>query len=169
MADIDLAQLTIMIVDDNHFMRRIIKTILMALRCHHMPEAGHGGEALDIMRSGVTPDIVITNWNMPEVNGIAFVHELRRGEASPNPFVPIIMVTAHSEKARVYEALNAGVSEFLVKPVSAKALYSRLVSVIERPRSFVRSGSYFGPCRRRRADPAFRGPERRREQALRGG
>lgn len=82
---------------------------------------------------------------------------------STHPFVPVIMVTGHSEKSRVYEALNAGVNEFLVKPVSAKGLYSRLISVIERPRPFVRSKTFFGPDRRRRADPTYRDAERREE------
>jgi len=63
---------------------------------------------------------------------------------------------------RVVEARDAGVHEFLAKPLSAKGLYSRIRSIIERPRPFVRAGQYFGPDRRRRDNPSYMGGERRK-------
>jgi FixJ family two-component response regulator len=72
------------------------------------------------------------------------------------------MVTASSDKRHVIEARDAGVSEFLAKPVSAAAIYSHLVRVIEKPRPFVRTRTYSGPCRRRMARLDFEGPDRRR-------
>ena len=63
------------------------------------------------------------------------------------------------------QARDAGVNEFLAKPVSVKAVMSRLVSVIEHPRPYVRTKAYFGPCRRRRGKEEYRGPERRSNMA----
>ena len=91
---------------------------------------------------------------------------VRSGEDSPNPYVPIIMLTGHTELHRVCEARDAGVNEFLAKPISAKALYSRVASIIEFPRPFIRTKSYFGPCRRRRNLGAPRGMKERREDEI---
>jgi FixJ family two-component response regulator len=74
---------------------------------------------------------------------------------------PVIMVTGHSTLARVHEARDAGVNEFLAKPLTARGVIERLHQAIEHPRPYVRSADYFGPDRRRRNDPNFKGPWRR--------
>jgi hypothetical protein len=74
------------------------------------------------------------------------------------------MLTAHSEKSRVEVARDAGVTEFCTKPVTAAEMVRKVASVIDRPRPFVRSESYFGPDRRRHDDPNYRGPERRADR-----
>jgi DNA-binding response OmpR family regulator len=79
--------------------------------------------------------------------------------------LPIIMMTGHSEKSRVVEARDAGVTEFVAKPLTAKAVLERIQAVIYRPRPFVRTATYFGPGRRRRDDPTFAGPWRRSTDA----
>ncbi len=71
------------------------------------------------------------------------------------------MLTGHAARARVEEARDAGVTEFVVKPVTARAVLDRINAVILRPRHFVRTSEYFGPDRRRRQDPAYQGPWRR--------
>ncbi|MEE8129654.1 MAG: hypothetical protein V3T48_05170, partial [Vicinamibacterales bacterium] len=96
------------------------------------------------------------------LNGLDFVRMVRFGKESPNRYVPIIMLTGHTELHRVCEARDAGVNEFLSKPVSAKAVYSRIASIIENPRMFVHTKTYFGPCRRRRNLGAPRGMKERR-------
>ncbi len=95
------------------------------------------------------------------MDGLEFVRLVRTDTESPNPFVPVIMLTAHTEAKRVVEARDAGVTEFLAKPISAHQLYSRILAVIERPRPFIRAKAYVGPERRRRQDPKRKGPERR--------
>ena len=107
------------------------------------------------------PDIVIADWMMKPVDGINFTRRVRNDPASPNPYVPVILMTGFSERKRVLEARDAGVTEFLVKPFNARDLYKRLVQVIERPRQFVRSNDFFGPDRRRKREMAFTGPYRR--------
>ncbi|MEO5337290.1 MAG: response regulator [Magnetospirillum sp. WYHS-4] len=151
-----------LVVDDNQFMRSITKTVLSAFHCRNIREAENGVQALEVLRGGFSPDIIITNWNMPEMDGITFAHNIRSDPDSVNPYTPIVMVTGHSEQHRVLAALNAGINEFLVKPVTAKGLYSRLAAVILRPRPFVRAKDFFGPDRRRRHDAAYRGRERRK-------
>jgi len=78
------------------------------------------------------------------------VKKIRNDSASPDRFMPIIMVAAHSERPRIIAARDAGINEFVMKPVSARTLFSRLNAVIEHPRRYVRAGEYFGPDRRRK-------------------
>jgi DNA-binding response OmpR family regulator len=106
-------------------------------------------------------DIVMTDLSMQPMDGIDFVRLIRRSNDSPNQMCPVIMITGHSTLQRVQEARNAGVNEFLAKPLTAKGVLERISQVIDHPRPFVRAGDYFGPDRRRRADPNYRGPWRR--------
>jgi DNA-binding response OmpR family regulator len=103
------------------------------------------------------------------MDGIALTRHIRTSENSPNPFMPIIMVTGHTERARVEEARDAGVTEFLAKPVTPKNLYSRIAEIVERPRAFVRTESYFGPDRRRKTLDSYGGPWRRHDDYDVGG
>ena len=98
---------------------------------------------------------------MSPIDGVEFTRLVRNATDSPNPFLPIIMLTGHAERVRVMECRDAGVTEFVVKPVTARAVLDRLNNVIFKPRAFVRTSEYFGPDRRRRQDPAFEGPWRR--------
>ncbi len=160
MSGYDLSHLSVLVVDDNKHMLTLLRTILHGLGVGHIREALDAGEALREMRS-FAPDILITDWVMSPMDGLELVRRIRCGEDSPNPYMPIIMLTGYTELHRVVESRDAGVTEFLAKPVSAKALYSRIIGIIERPRPFVRTKSYFGPDRRRREDGGFQGPERR--------
>jgi DNA-binding response OmpR family regulator len=90
---------------------------------------------------------------------------IRQPGANANPYVPIIMLTGHSEKKRVIAARDAGVTEFLAKPISAKALYQRILNIVVNPRPFIKSKSYFGPDRRRTVAVNYTGPERRKGDA----
>jgi DNA-binding response OmpR family regulator len=108
------------------------------------------------------PDIVVTDWAMPIFDGLELAQMIRQPGANANPFTPIIMLTGHSEKKRVLAARDAGVTEFLAKPISAKALYQRILSVVVNPRPFIKTKNYFGPDRRRNANPNYAGPERRK-------
>jgi len=95
-------------------------------------------------------DMIICSWLMDVIEGPEFVKMIRCGENSVNPYIPIIMMSAFTERYRVIAARDAGVNEFLAKPVSPMSLYQRIVSIIEKPRPFIRTPSYFGPCRRRK-------------------
>ena len=107
------------------------------------------------------PDVIIADWEMQPLDGLEFLRLVRRGEDSANPYIPVIMLTGHTEWRRVVEARDSGATEFVAKPISARALYMRIMEIIERPRVFVKTKKYTGPCRRRRNDPKYKGPERR--------
>jgi len=97
---------------------------------------------------------------MDGMDGLDLTRHVRTSETSPNIYMPIIMVTGFAERTRVYTARDAGVTEFLIKPLSATALFNRVSAIIESPRQFVRVGQFFGPDRRRRKDQ-WSGEERR--------
>lgn len=152
--------LKILLVDDNHYMRVLLAEILRAIGVHYIYEANDGAEGLQMMRD-YPIDVVMTDLSMQPLDGIDFVRLLRNSPDSPNQMAPVIMITGHSTFARVNEARDAGVSEFLAKPLTARGVIERLHQAIEHPRSFVRTEDYFGPDRRRRNDPNYRGPRRR--------
>jgi CheY-like chemotaxis protein len=156
--------LKILLVDDNHHMRVLLAEILKAVGVQHIFEAGDGAQGLQMMRNHPI-DIVMTDLSMQPLDGIDFVRLLRRSPDSPNQMCPVIMITGHSTMTRVQEARNAGVNEFLAKPLTARGVVERITQVIEHPRPFVKTEDYFGPDRRRRADPNFQGPFRREGDA----
>jgi CheY-like chemotaxis protein len=141
-------------------MRVLLTEILRAIGVRQVFEANDGAQALQIMRNHQI-DIIMTDLAMQPLDGLDFVRKLRNAPESPNPMAPVIMITGHSTQRRVTEARDVGVNEFLSKPVTARGVLERLARVVENPRPFVRSADYFGPDRRRRADPAYRGPRRR--------
>lgn len=151
-----------MIVDDNQHMRGILKELLRAAGVNDIKEASDPLEAFEYMKSSLV-DLLLVDLAMPLMDGVEFTRMVRTNEDSPNHFLPIIMITGHSERSRVNAARDAGVNEFLVKPVTAKGLMERLSLIVNRPRNFVKSKQYFGPDRRRRADPNFSGEERRKD------
>jgi DNA-binding response OmpR family regulator len=99
---------------------------------------------------------------MPIFDGLELTSMIRQPGANANPYVAIIMLTGHSEKKRVLQARDAGVTEFLAKPISAKALYQRILNVVVNPRPFIKTKTYFGPDRRRNSSGNYVGPERRK-------
>jgi two-component system chemotaxis response regulator CheY len=147
-AEFLIQQLTLLVVDDNPFMRSLVRGMLANLGVRTIYEAGDGIAALDMIRS-VNPDIVVLDLEMPLLNGAELVRIVRSPGAFPTPDLPIIVLTAHGERRRILEAAKLGVNEFLCKPVSAKALYDRLLSILLKPRQSVQLGEYYGPAPRR--------------------
>jgi CheY-like chemotaxis protein len=155
-----LQSLHILLVDDNQHMRAITSAILQSAGVRNIREVADGAAALDAVRDHAV-DLAIVDFNMFPLDGVEFTRLIRNSPDSANPYLPIIMMTGHSEKSRVYEARDAGVTEFVVKPITAKAVFDRIHAVIMRPRPFVKTGDYFGPDRRRTNAPNFKGPFRR--------
>lgn len=158
--------LHVLIIDDNVHMRDVVETLLRALGVGTISLASNGQEALGLLRSEPI-DIVLCDLEMEPRGGLDFIREMRANGASPNPFVPIIVVSGHTEKHNVVMARDAGATEFLAKPISALELYERIRSVIAHPRPFVRTKSYFGPDRRRRLEDFYSGTERRADDEVR--
>lgn len=152
--------LRVLLVDDNHHMRVLLAEILRAIGVKQILEANDGAEGLQMMRTHAV-DIVMTDLSMQPLDGIDFVRLLRNSPDSPNQMAPVIMITGHSTQRRVNEARDAGVNEFLAKPLTARGVIERISQVVDHPRPYVRTQDYFGPDRRRRAAPGYNGPWRR--------
>ena len=134
----------VLVVDDEYFSRKVIRTLLLAVGVNDVHDATDGLRGLEAIAS-VRPDVVLLDWEMPGMDGAEFVRRVRSPETFSHPDVPIIMLTAHAERSRVIEAVRLGVHEYLAKPVSSQALRSRLASVLMNPRPIVRVGDYYGP------------------------
>lgn len=161
----DYSSLKILLVEDNQHMRSIVSAILKGSGIRNVREARDGAEALDLLRQ-YPADIALVDFNMDPIDGVEFTKMLRNASDSANPYLPIVMITGHSERSRVIQARDAGVNEFVVKPLTARALLGRLDSVIMRPRPFIRCRTYFGPDRRRITDNAYAGPFRRNTDGM---
>jgi two-component system chemotaxis response regulator CheY len=146
-ASVLIEQARILVVDDNPFMRGIVRNLLANVGVKAVHEAADGIEALEQIRS-VLPHIVILDWEMPLLNGAEVVRIVRSPGVFPMPDIPIIMLTGHGERWRIIEAAKLGVNEFLCKPVSAKSLLDRMVSILTNPRPSVKLGEYYGPAPR---------------------
>ena len=160
MLRIEFNRLRFLVIDDNAHMRRILRTLLHGFGTREVYEAEDGAAGLEMFTTHL-PDIIIVDWSMPIFDGIELTNMIRRPDSAVNPFVPIIMLTGHSEKSKVMRARDAGVTEFLCKPISAKSLHQRLLNCVLNPRAFIKTRDYFGPDRRRNINAVYAGPERR--------
>lgn len=111
----------VLVADDSSTMRKIIIRSLQAVGVPEATEAADGVEACNIFKPGEF-DLVLTDWNMPGKNGLEVVQYIRTQDAN----VPVIMVTTEAEKGRVLQAIEAGVSDYLVKPFTADTLREKL-------------------------------------------
>jgi CheY-like chemotaxis protein len=139
-----IQSLCVLIVDDNQYMRKMVRNLLVNCGIKDIYEAADGIAALDSIRT-MAPDVVILDWEMPLLSGPELVRIVRSPGVFPMPDIPIVILTGHCERWRVVEAVRLGVNEYLTKPVSAKALYDRLVSITMQPRPVVQLGDYYGP------------------------
>ena len=143
-----LPKIKILIVDDDHYMRKVVRAMLTALGVKHIHESSDGAAGLEAIKE-LNPDIVFVDWEMPTIDGLQFIRMVRSPGTFPIPDVPIILLTGHAERWRVIEAARFGVHEYLLKPVSTKALLDRIVAVLVRPRRMVQLDKYYGPEPRR--------------------
>jgi CheY-like chemotaxis protein len=155
-----LEKIRFLVVDDNVHALDLVKTMLRGLGAPLVADARTPAQALEHLRSGEI-DIVILDYMLGDTDGVEFLRRLRCDPASPAPFVPVIMLTSHTERRRVEAARDAGANAFCSKPVTAAGILRKVAAIVEQPHNYVRSDSYNGPDRRRRDDRP-KGPERRR-------
>ena len=146
-----LDRLTVLIVDDNAPLRGILRTILNAMGAPRIYEAGDVRTAMDVLQHEHV-DLLICDWKMKPVDGLALVRWVRNPAKSPCAALPILMLTCYADAERVKMARDAGVTEFMVKPFSPESIYQHISSIFRKPRCFVDSKSFFGPDRRRKVD-----------------
>lgn len=161
----NLSHLKVLVVERHQFMRRMLRDIFKQLGITQTIICGDAASGWKAFQDQDV-DVLFCDWS-PGLDGIGFIRRVRTDHDSTNPYVPIIVLTGFTEMAHVMEARDAGMNEFLAKPISAKLIYSRLVTVIEKQRMFVRTRMFFGPDRRRRRVDLIH-PDRRRHANLNG-
>lgn len=140
-------------------MRSIIGTILNSVGIGNIRYAADGRRGLEAVHE-FQPDICFVDYEMPVMNGLDFISAVRTLSHDAR-YLPIIMLSGHSDLPRIVAARDRGVTEFLSKPVTAKLILQRLEAVILNPRPFIDSEHYFGPDRRRTRNSAYDGELRR--------
>ncbi len=153
-------RVSVLVVEDTGPMRKLIVSILETFGFAKIYHADDGNSGFQEFKKN-NPDIVLVDWLMRPVDGLELVQQIRNNPLSPNRQVPIIMVTGYNALARVKEARDHGITEFLVKPFTARDLAKRISHVINTPRDFVEAPGFFGPDRRRRKNTNHEGPFRR--------
>ena len=163
-----LSDIHVLVVDDNRQMRFLMRALLRAAGVVRISEAEDALEAFDIMRK--TPvTLILVDWKMKPVDGIAFTKMVRLSTESPDPCAPILMMTAHTEVSRVAAARDAGVTGFLRKPISARLLFERMSNALLDARPFIRTPDFFGPDRRHGTLSGYGGPFRRASDGAQAG
>ena len=169
MANYNFGSFIVLVVEDNPYMRTMLRTLLYAVGMGNVLTVKDGGEATELLRkvkenpteAGVSSvDVIFSNWQMAPVDGAMLLKWVRRSKDSPDRFVPFVMVSGYGDYVKVGEARDLGATEFLAKPYSVDGLLKRIMVLVDRPRQFVLAGEYFGPDRRRQAMPR-QGAERR--------
>src|SRR5262249_13165409 len=150
----------VLVVDDKQQMRFLLRCLLRAGGVLSIHEAQTADEAFNIMRTRPI-DLVIVDWMMEPLDGLTFTRMMRWNADSPNPYIPLLMLTAHTEISRVAAARDAGVTGFIRKPVSARTLFERVSNALTDTRKFIRTDDFMGPDRRFVIADDYAGPFRR--------
>ena len=164
MAPSPLNSFNVLIADSDQQLASISKMMLKAMGFTNIQITPSGAKALAMIKTGDF-DFLITDWMLKDLDGISLIHHIRRDPDSPNPTLPVIMLTGRMEQADVQKARDNGIHEYVVKPFSAQAIYNRLERIVEFPRYFVVGKEFVGPDRRHRKDdvPAV---DRRKKKIL---
>ncbi len=163
MRDFDLSPLSFLVVDDNHHMISILRELLRALGAGTVHDARDAADAFEIVRSSPI-DLAIVDYLMEPLDGLDFIRLIRTAQDSYDPELPVLLLTAHTERARIQEARDAGASDVVRKPISAKSLYQRIQALLQVNRRFIKTHQYTGPDRRRLRPKPYTGPNRRKEE-----
>jgi CheY-like chemotaxis protein len=155
-----MKRLKVLIVDPNAFMRGVVADSLRRLQVNSISAAASAMESFNQGRI-FKPDLIFVDWDAGRMSGLEFTREIRRNTTGIARETPIILLAGSIDHEQLMASRQAGINEFLLKPVSAQGVLSRMEEIILRPRKFIDSRNYVGPCRRRKEDPAFAGPWRR--------
>lgn len=135
MADIEFSKLNILMIDDESFMRGLIRRVLRDMGVKNIREAADGQRALDILNANEERiDLIICDLQMPNMDGFQFVYFLRRDETKYFADVPVLILTGHAEQESVDMARKLGINGYVVKPVSRDTLEARMKVALTSPR-----------------------------------
>ncbi|MBT6093355.1 MAG: response regulator [Rhodospirillaceae bacterium] len=159
MKSYDISGLNVLVLEKHLLIRNLLTEVFREFGVPSVHSTPEPKKAWKIFES-FPVDIVFCDW-CAELDGLAFLSRIRRDPETMNAYAPVVILTANTELRHVCEARDAGMTEFLAKPVSAQAIYERIVAVIESDRFFINSGEFFGPDRRRHHADHHDGKERR--------
>lgn len=169
--DIGQDRISIMVIEDNEYMLDILVNSLKRLGFTRVQKCKNGKEAVEYLKltskgfsAAVEPiDIVISDFVMSPVSGVHLLQWLRDDKQSPSRFMPFIMLSGAADRVNVEASRDHGVNDFMAKPFSVENIYKVLQRIIDAPRQFVTTQTYFGPDRRRSKAGPPKGQERRKE------
>jgi len=146
-----LEKFRVLIADSDQQLATVSKQMLKGMGFSDIHITGSGAKALALVKTGEF-DFLITDWKLKDMDGIALINHIRRDPDSPNPTMPVIMLTGRMEQSDVLTARDNGIHEYVVKPFSAQMIYDRLERIVEFPRYFVVGKQFVGPDRRHRQE-----------------
>lgn len=142
-----LSSIAVLIVDDSSAVRMMLTALLRTFGISKVEVAINGIQALKMIEQ-TKFDLVITDVSMEPMDGIEFVRHVRSPATCGQPALPILILSSHSEMAVLKAAIEAGSTDYLTKPINRSALQFKITSMLEKPRTVVRSDNYWGPERR---------------------
>lgn len=157
-----LKNLRILLIEQNQPVRVLIRSVLLDLGFGLVDAVAETEQAWALYTEH-EPDIIMMDWRFNHPQGLAFIKRIRTAKNSPVPNVPIILMMAYTNKELLFQARDAGITEFLIKPFTVETLTRQITQLIEKPRDFVISQGFIGPDRRRR-HAAIDEAERKRKQ-----
>ncbi len=160
MQSYDLTQLSILVLEKHLLIRRLLTDVFSEFGVPTVQSTPDPEVAWD-MFSRVPTDIILCDWT-EALDGMKFLTKVRQDADSTDPFVPVVICTANTEYRHVCTARDMGMTEFLAKPVSARAIYGRICALVENHRPFIRITNFFGPDRRRHLDEDYTGADHRK-------
>lgn len=155
------AKVRVLLADRDRRTATLVASVLNSFGFKRVDVAVSGEEALKLLETARF-DLIVTEWNMSPTNGLELVKAIRQAKDDQRirRDVPIIMLTAKAELDDVRSARDAGITEFIVKPFSARTISDRLIQVVDNPRSFIDAEGFKGPDRRRKMGPPKTGERR---------
>ncbi|MCB1650497.1 MAG: response regulator [Alphaproteobacteria bacterium] len=169
----DLSNITVLLVEDSQSMQSLLSSMLRAFGIGEVLACSGGKEAINLLtitqarKKGSdihSIDMIVTDWLMPEGSGVELIDWIRSHDDDDIRFMPIILISAYTTEKVIITARDHGANETLVKPLSGQKLAKRVTSVINTPRPFIKTPTFFGPDRRRQT-MVFAGDDRRKTKA----
>lgn len=154
---LDFGKLKFLLVEDDPATAQRLQAALTAAGAGMVAHAADVAAAVRLLRDGTLFDLMLCDFDLGTINGLSLVKAVRREDKLTNRFMPIIMMSDNPPPQRIAQARDAGVNDFLSKPVHPPVLVQTIRTVLENPRAFVDTKGYFGPTRRRRQDRDLRG------------
>lgn len=172
----DLKDLTVLVADGSEVMRSLLASTLKNIGVGRVSFAFDGSVTIGYLKASklsstdnltYPADIIISDISMNQIDGMMLLRWIRRHEDSPNHFMPVVLTSSSPDKDNIGQARNMGANAFLAKPFSVKSLSKLIVDLIENPRDFVRTKTYFGPDRRTQKNDVSK-MERRQVSGVKG-